>query len=94
MELLGSTIITSKGFSWLEKILKNIQRKTWCMARRMGPYARVDYNSHYLLVNSVVSYPSHCKGKWVGWGIFLQLVEYIGISKTTNRTREKGEGKG
>jgi hypothetical protein len=35
----------------------NVQRlyskKTW----RMGPYAGVDYNSSYLKVNSVVSYP-------------------------------------
>jgi hypothetical protein len=30
-----------------------IQRKAW----GMGPYAGVDYYSHYLNVNSVVSYP-------------------------------------
>jgi hypothetical protein len=30
-----------------------IQRKTWCM----GAYEGVDYNSAYLIVNSVVSYP-------------------------------------
>ncbi len=44
-----------------------IQRKTWCMR----PYAGVDYNSSYLIVNSIVSYspPSipTTKGKeWSG----------------------------
>jgi hypothetical protein len=67
------------------------------MARRMGPSAGVDYNSHYLIANSVASYPSPLQREMVGWGRFLQLVENIGISKTTNRTREimeKGQERG
>jgi hypothetical protein len=71
-----------------------ILRKTWCM----GPYAGVDYNSSYLIVNSVVSYPMdnihpHYKGTGVELRRSLQLVEHICICllifKTTNR---KGRG--
>jgi hypothetical protein len=74
-----------------------IQRKTWLK----GPYAGVDFNSSYLIVNSVVSYPPHYKVKGVEWGRSLLLVEHIciclQISKTTNRkreSREKGEARG
>ncbi len=37
----------------LRKIRDCVQRKTWCM----GSYTEVDYNSPYLIVNSVVGYP-------------------------------------
>jgi hypothetical protein len=36
-----------------------IQRKTWCMA----PFAGVDYNSPYLKVNFVASYPLPLRGR-------------------------------
>ncbi len=41
-----------------------IQRKTWCM----DPYAGVDYNSPYLIVNSVVSYSPPLQRKRGGVG--------------------------
>jgi hypothetical protein len=41
-----------------------IQRKTWCM----GPYVGVDYNSPFLIVNSVVSYPTPLKRERDGVG--------------------------
>jgi hypothetical protein len=59
----------------------------------MGPYAGVDYNSPYIIVNSLVSYPPHYKGKGVKWGRSFLEVEYICIclliSKSTNRKREE-----
>jgi hypothetical protein len=66
----------------------------------MGPYARVEYNRTYLIVLSVVSYPSHYKGKGVEWGRSLLLVEHIciclQISKTgflcKHKYREGGRG--
>jgi hypothetical protein len=43
----------------------------------MGPYAGVDYNSPYLIVNSGVTIHNHYKGKCVEWGSSLLLVENI-----------------
>jgi hypothetical protein len=37
----------------------SFQRKIWCI----GPYAGVDYNSPYLKVNSVASYPLPLRGR-------------------------------
>ncbi len=53
-----------------------IQRKTWCI----GPYVGVDYNSPYLIANSVVGcvHPLY-KGKGGQWGRSLLLVEHICI---------------
>ncbi len=85
--------------SWAES-RDCIQRETWCM----GPYAGVDYNSLYLLVNSVVSYPfhTHYKGKGAEWGRSFLLVEHfcinllipkqpIGKRRVPRRGREGGE---
>jgi hypothetical protein len=53
----------------------------------------------YLIVNSVIVYPPHYKGKRVEWERSLLLVELehicicLLISKTTNRKR-KGRGEG
>jgi hypothetical protein len=63
----------------------------------MGPYARVDYNSHYLKVKSAIH--PHYKGKGVEWGRNLLLVEHICIctliSKITSiKKGEYGEGGG
>jgi hypothetical protein len=42
----------------------------------MGTYAGVDFNSSFLMGNSVVSYP-HYKGKGVEWARSLLLVGNI-----------------
>jgi hypothetical protein len=64
----------------------------------MGPYAGVDYNSPYLIVNSLVSYSPHYKGKGVDLGRSLLLVEhiciYLLISKTGFLCKQYGEGGG
>ncbi len=63
----------------------------------MEPYAGVDYNSPYLIVNSLVSYSPHYKGKGVDLGRSLLLVEhifciYLLISKTGFLCKQYGEG--
>ncbi len=61
----------------------------------MGTYAGVDYNSPYLIVNSVVSYPPPCyKRKGVEWGKSLLLVYHICNRFYVNTSTEMGEGKG
>ncbi len=52
----------------------------------MGPNARVDYNSPYLIVSSVVSYPSPISP--IGWG-HLHL-----SANFQNNKKEKWEGVG
>jgi hypothetical protein len=52
----------------------------------MGPYAGVDYNSPYLIVNSLVSYSPHYKGKGVDLGRSLLLVEHICIYLLISKT--------
>jgi hypothetical protein len=39
-------------------------KETWCM----GPYAGVDYNSPYRIINSIVSYPSSLQREKGGVG--------------------------
>jgi len=64
-------------------------------------YAGVDFNSPYLIVNSIASYPPPLyKGEEVQWERYLLLVVHICncmlIFKTATRKREstgKGEGK-
>jgi hypothetical protein len=68
----------------------------------MGPYAGVDYNSLYLIVNSVVSYaPPLQRGKvWSGKHLSYWLSTFVArllISMITNRKRKstkKGKGRG
>ncbi len=63
----------------------------------MGPYDGVDYNSPYLIVKSVVSYPVPPQKERggieqispIGWAHWYHLL----ISKTTNWKIEKGEGR-
>jgi hypothetical protein len=58
----------------------------------MEPYAEVDYNSPYPIVNFVVCYPLPLHKERGGVGKISLLVEhiyiYLIISKTTNRKRE------
>jgi hypothetical protein len=58
-----------------------IQRKTWCME----PYAGVDYNSHYLIVNSEVSYPSPIQRE-MDWGRSLLMAENTCICLLISKT--------
>ncbi len=66
----------------------------------MGPYARVDDNSPYLIVNSVVSYTSPLQNLSSGVGkispVGLAHLHLSANFQTTNRKREsmeKGEGR-
>jgi hypothetical protein len=52
----------------------------------MWPYAGVDFNSPYLIVNSVVSYPLHYNRKGVERWRSLQLVEHIFICLLISKT--------
>ncbi len=68
------------------------QRKTW----GLGPYARVDNNSHYLIVNSVVRCPPPLQRERVEWGRSLLLVGHIFICLLISLTcylcqKEKGK---
>jgi hypothetical protein len=68
----------------------------------MRPYAGlwVDYNSLYLIVNSIVIFPRPLQrvNGVVEWGRSVLLVEHLCIcllfSKTNNRSTEKGEERG
>ncbi len=68
----------------------------------MGPNAGVGYNSLYLIVSSVVSYPPPLqRERGVEWGRSLLLVEHICIclliSKTSfyvNKSTGKGKDRG
>jgi hypothetical protein len=56
----------------------------------MGPYAGVDYNSPYLIVNSVVSYPPHYKWKGVEWeNLYLYAISKTGLL-SNHKYREVG----
>jgi hypothetical protein len=57
------------------------RKKTWCM----GPYARVDYNSPYLIVSSIV-YPPPLHREGVEWGRSLLLVKHISICLLISKT--------
>jgi hypothetical protein len=52
----------------------------------MGPYAGVDYNSSYLMVNSVVGYPPSLPREGVGVGKISFLVEHIYICLLISKT--------
>jgi hypothetical protein len=52
----------------------------------MGPYAGVDYNSPYLIVNYAVSYPPPLQGKGVEWRKSLLLVVHICICLLISKT--------
>jgi hypothetical protein len=58
----------------------------------MGPYARVDYNSVYIIVNFVVSYPPPLQREMGGLGKISPISwAHLRISRTTNRKRESTE---
>ncbi len=73
-------------------------KETWCL----GPYAGVDYNSPYLIVNSIVSYSSSLQREKGGVG----KISPIGLSTLyltanfqnrvfyVNTNTEKEEGRG
>jgi hypothetical protein len=74
-----------------------------CIQRKlsMGPY-RVDYNSTYLIVNSLVSYPPPLQrekgrsGEDLSYWLSTFVTAYLLISKTgiyVNTSTEKGEGR-
>jgi hypothetical protein len=71
-----------------------IHRKTWCM----GPYAGVDYNSLYLIVNSVVTgqlCTPTTKGKvWSGKDLFYWLSTFVSRLLISKEKYGEGEGKG
>jgi hypothetical protein len=65
----------------------------------MGPYAGVDYNSPYLIVNSAVSYPPPLQGKGVEWGnLSYWLSTFVSVCLIPKpffmKTQVPGEGKG
>ncbi len=70
-----------------------VHRKTWCT----GPFARVDYYSLYLIVNSVVSYPPPLqrerggveKMSPIGWAHF-HLSANFQKNKIKRRVRRRG----
>ncbi len=67
----------------------------------MGTYAEVDYNSLYLIVNSVASYPPQIQRERVGVGkITLSGWAHLHLSANFQNNQQKkgeygeGEGKG
>jgi hypothetical protein len=64
----------------------------------MGLYTGVDYDSPYLIVNSVVRYPLPLQRERGRAERSLPLVEHsfisLLISKTTNRSRKRDGGRG
>jgi hypothetical protein len=77
---------------YLVRFRDRIQRRKWCV----GLYAGIDYNSPYLIVNSVVSYPPPpppTKGKeWSREDLSYWLSTFVFSANFQNNKYEKGVG--
>jgi hypothetical protein len=67
----------------------------------MGPYAGIDYNSPYLMVNSLVLSTPTKKGKGLSWeGLSYWLSTFVSVCQFpkpvfyVSTSTEKGEGRG